>query len=254
MVLFAFSALASTPNFVQGNSAVPQTAQTQVTVGYSAAQSVGDLNVVVVGWNDASAQVSSLTDSKGNVYRLAVGPTVLTGTAPLSQAVYYAQNITAALAGANTVTVRFNAAAGNPDIRILEYSGLDQTSPLDASAAATGNSANSSSGTVITKNATDLLVGANMVATLTSGPGSGLIQRMITNPDGDIVEDRVVTAVGSYSASAPLKTVGPWMMQVVWHSARRLLRPRRRLLLLLLVQRRRHSPMSRATVRCRSLR
>src|SRR6202035_3118279 len=51
MVVSAFSALASTPNFVQGNSAVPQSAQTQVSVVYSAAQSVGDLNVVAVGWN-----------------------------------------------------------------------------------------------------------------------------------------------------------------------------------------------------------
>jgi hypothetical protein len=75
--------------------------------------------------DDASAQVGSLTDSKGNVYRLAVGPTGLTGTAPLSQAVYYAQNIKAALHGANTVTVRFNAAAGYPDIRILEHSGVE---------------------------------------------------------------------------------------------------------------------------------
>ena len=39
----------------------------------------GDLNVVIVGWNDATTQVSSLTDSNGNVYHLAVGPTVLTG-------------------------------------------------------------------------------------------------------------------------------------------------------------------------------
>ena len=34
-------------------------------------------------------------------------------------------------------------------------------------------------------------------------------------PDGDIAEDRVVTAVGSYSASAPLSSAGPWVMQMV---------------------------------------
>ena len=149
---------------------------------YTAAQTAGNLNVVIVGWNDATAQVSSLTDSKGNVYQLAVGPTVLTGSGPLSQAIYYAKNISAATAGANIVTVTFNAAANYPDIRILEYSGIDPVSPVDVVADATGNSATSSSGAVITKNAMDLLVGANIVWTSTTGPGSGLTQRMLTTP------------------------------------------------------------------------
>ena len=149
--------------YVQGNYATPQSPLTAVTVPYTVAQTAGDLNVVIVGWNDATAQVSSLTDSKGNVYQLAVGPTVLTGSAPLSQAIYYAKNISAATAGANSVTVSFNAAAIYADIRILEYSGIDPVNPVDAVVAATGNSATSSSGAVITKNANDLLVGANMV-------------------------------------------------------------------------------------------
>ena len=212
---FAFGAIAATPNFVQSNSAVPQTPQTKVTLAYPAAQNAGNLNVVIVSWNDASAQVSSLTDSKGNLYHLAVGPTVLTGSAPLSQAVYYAKNISAAIAGANTVTLSFNSAAVYPDVRILEYSGLDLLNPLDVSAGATGNSATSNSGAVITTNAMDLLVGANIVWTQTSGPGSGFTQRVITNPNGDIAQDRVVSAVGSYSASAPLSSAGPWMMHVV---------------------------------------
>ena len=59
-----------------------------------------------------------------------------------------------------------------------------------------------------TKNANDLLVGANLVQTTTTGPGSGYTTRLITNPDSDILEDRVVTATGSYSATAPL-TSGP---------------------------------------------
>ncbi len=214
-VLFANAATATTPNYVQGNCAVPQTPQTKVTVTYTAAQAAGNLNVVIVGWNDATAQVSSLTDSKGNVYQLATGPTVLTGSAPFSQAIYYAKNISAATAGANAVTLTFNAAAIYPDIRILEYSGIDPVSPVDVSAGATGNSATTSSGAVVTKNAMDLLVGADMVWTHTTAPGSGFTQRLLTSPDGDIAEDRVVTAVGSYSAGAPLSSSGPWMMHMV---------------------------------------
>ena len=47
---------------------------------YKAAQTAGNLNVVIVGRSDATSQVSSVTDSKGNVYQLAVGPTVQTGS------------------------------------------------------------------------------------------------------------------------------------------------------------------------------
>jgi hypothetical protein len=46
---------------------VPQTAQTTVTLPYTEAQLAGDLNVVVVGWNDTTAQVSTVTDSNRNV-------------------------------------------------------------------------------------------------------------------------------------------------------------------------------------------
>jgi hypothetical protein len=37
---------------------------------------------------------------------------------------------------------------------------------------------------------------------------------MITSPDGDIAEDRIVTATGSYTATAPTSPAGPWIMQM----------------------------------------
>ena len=89
---FTLTVTTSTPaaiSFVQVNSADPQTPQSTVTVTYAAAQVAGDLNVVVVGWNDSTATISSVADSAGNTYSLAVGPTVQTGTA--TQAIYYAQ-------------------------------------------------------------------------------------------------------------------------------------------------------------------
>ena len=101
----------------------------------------------------------------------------------MSQSVYYAKNIAASLAGANTVTLSFNAAVASPGIRILEYSGIDPLNPLDVSAAATGNSSTSASGALLTTNPMDLLVGANVVWTGTTAPGSGFTQRLITSPD-----------------------------------------------------------------------
>jgi hypothetical protein len=187
-----------------------------VTVPYFAAQTAGNLNLVIVGWNDTTAQVSSVTDSKGNVYSLAVGPTLLSAAAggPLTQSIYYSKNIAAATAGANAVTVTFTAAAVFADIRVSEYSGLNSANPLDVAVGASGNSATSSSGSVTTTSATDLLVGANTVETSTIGAGTGFTQRL-TTPDGDIAEDRAVTATGSYSATAPLSSAGGWVMQMV---------------------------------------
>jgi len=199
--------------FVQQNYATPQSPESTAGVAFTKAQTAGNLNVVVVGWNDTTATVRSVTDSKGNVYTLAVGPTVLSGQ--LSQAIYYAKNIQAAAANTNTVTVQFNMAANYADIRILEYSGLDATNPVDAAAAATGTTATSNGGAATTTNANDLIFGANTVSTATTGPGSGFTKRVITNPDSDIAEDRIVSAVSSYSAAASLTSAGPWVMQTV---------------------------------------
>ena len=204
---------APTIAYVQGNYATPQTSQSTVNITFTAAQVAGDLNVVVVGWNDSTATVSSVRDSKGNVYTRAVGPTVVTGF--LSQSIYYAKNIVAAAAGTNAVTVTFSTSAAYPDIRILEYGGADPNNPVDVMAASSGNSGSSNSGSATTTNPTDLIFGANIVLTSTTGPGSGFTRRILTVPDGDIAEDRMVTAIGSYSASAPISPSGRWIMQMV---------------------------------------
>jgi hypothetical protein len=142
-----------------------------------------------------------------------VGPTVQTGTA--TQSIYYAKNIVAAGPGANSVTVKFSVASAFPDIRILEYSGLDTTSPLDVSAGASGNSTTASGGPVTTTYANDLIIAADVIQTGTPAAGIGFTKRIITNPDSDIVEDRVVTAIGSYTATAPVSPSAQWLIQVV---------------------------------------
>jgi PKD repeat protein len=198
--------------FVQVNYAVPQSAPSSVPVTFTGAQTAGNLNVVVVGWADSTAVVNAVTDSRGNVYTRAVGPNSIAGVQ--SQSIYYAKNIAAAAANTNTVTVQFNGPAEYPDIRILEYSGLDQVNPVDVTAAGTGSGTTSSTPAVLTTNANDMIFGANTVWTHSTGPGAGFTSRVITFPDGDIAEDRIVTSVGSYNASAPM-TDGAWVMQMV---------------------------------------
>jgi len=199
--------------FVQVNSATPQVNSTTVVVPYTSAQTAGDLNVVVVGWNDAVAQVQSVADSLGNVYQRAVGPTVRAGAA--TQSIYYAANIAAAAAGVNAVTVTFSQPAAFADIRIAEYRGVATVNPVDVAVGAQGSSTLTNSGSITTTNANDLLVGANLVQEVTTGAGASFTNRVITSPDGDILEDRVVTATGSYSATAPMAPSGWWVMQMV---------------------------------------
>ena len=165
--------------------------------------------MVVVGWNDTTSTVQSVKDSAGNTYRLAIGPT--TGTA-LRQSIYYARNIAG---GSNTVTVTFSQAAAYPDVRILEYRGV---TTLDVTAGASGSSTSASSGAATTTSANELIFGADIVATTTKAAGSGFTSRVITSPDGDIAEDKVVTTAGSNSATATLTTSGPWVMQMATFS------------------------------------
>ena len=192
--------------FGQVAAATPQSPTTSVPVTFPGAQTAGDLNIVVVGWNDTTSSVSTVQDSQGNTYSLAVGPTVGTG---LSQSIYYAANIKA---GSNTVTVTFNQAAVAPDVRILEYRGV---TTLDVKAGASGNSATANSGSATTTSANELIFGANTVWTTNKAAGTGFTARIVTVPDGDIAEDKIVTTVGSNSATAALTSAGPWVMQMV---------------------------------------
>jgi hypothetical protein len=211
-ILFCKTASAAAITYVQGNYATPQTPESSVSVEYISAQAAGDLNVIVVGWNDSTATVEAISDSTGNTYSLAVGPTIQSGIA--SQSIYFAKNIASAAAGANSVTVTFSVAAAYPDIRILEYSGADLNSPVDVVGAKSGKSSTSSV-SATTTNATDLLFAANLVRTFTTRPGHGFAQRLLTSPDGDIAEDELVASAGSYTATASLSPSGAWIMQMV---------------------------------------
>ncbi|HXP11144.1 MAG TPA: IPT/TIG domain-containing protein, partial [Acidobacteriaceae bacterium] len=206
---FAYT-VAATISFSQVASATPQSATATVSVSYPGEQTQGDMNVVVVGWNDTTSTVQSVKDSAGNTYSLAIGPT--SGTA-LRQSIYYAP---VSVTGGNTVTVTFSQAAAYPDVRILEYTGV---TTLDVTAGASGNSTSANSGAATTTGANELIFGADMVATTTAAAGSGFTPRIITSQDGDIAEDKVVTSAGSNSATATLSSTGPWVMQMVTFAA-----------------------------------
>ncbi len=200
------------PAFVQLSTAVPQTNQTAVTVTYPSAQTAGNFNIVAIGWNAAAGSVTSVVDSAGNVYQQAAP--VVTGIS-LSQTIWYAKNIVATAANANTITVRFSASMPFVDLRAAEYSGVDPINPIDVTASAAGTSNAASSGAVTTTFANEALVGAGTTLGAFLAATGGATTRVITTPDLDIMQDRIVSATGSYSATASLTGASAWVMQIV---------------------------------------
>lgn len=197
-------AFAATPTFVQVKATTPQTPQSSVSTAFTNAEVAGHTNVLAIGWNDATSSITSVSDSRGNVYQVALATFRGNG---LSQAIYYASNVAA---GSDTVTVTLNQAAPYVDLRASEYANLGAFDVGASGTAATGT--NASSGSATTTNAGDLLFGAGITAGGFTAAGTGYTKRIITS-DLDITEDRNVTATGSYSATAT-KGGGGWIMQL----------------------------------------
>ncbi|MEJ0037686.1 MAG: Calx-beta domain-containing protein [Gammaproteobacteria bacterium] len=195
--------------YVQGSATVVVGTNT-ISATFAGAQTAGNLNVVAIGWADDTTSVSSVTDSRGNVYTLAAGPTRRAGAA--SSYIYYAKNIVSAGAGANTITATITSASVTwPEIRISEYSGLDTTSPVDVVQGANGSGTSVNTGSFTTTNATDLIFAWVYVQNSITAAGSGYTAR--TFASGDLVEDRQTTVAGSYSATATMGTSGWWLIQ-----------------------------------------
>jgi hypothetical protein len=204
-------------NFVQVNANDTSTVTAllnPVEVAYTEAQIAGDLNIIAIGTEDTTSTISSVVDSNGNTYKLAVGPTISTDVGG-TQSIYYASNIRGAAPFGNIVTVTFNQQASYPDVRIAEYSGVGV---LDAVATATGVTSDGNilldSGPVTTVTGYELLFGASNVPYWTDGPGAGYIARL-TSDWGNIVEDKVVYTTGTYDATATQSaTPYGWIMQM----------------------------------------
>jgi hypothetical protein len=192
--------------FVQDASTNPAS-NSQVGLTFPKQQTGGNLNVVVVGWADTNAAITSVTDSRGNTYALAAGPTAGSG---LTQAIYYAKNISA---GSNTVTTKFNITATEPEVRIFEYAGLDTTNPFDQSASATGSTVTADSGPATTTSPNELIFAANSLGAGVDveAEGDPFVSRLVTS---DLVEDRVVDLTDTYHATAVSTGTGSWVMQM----------------------------------------
>jgi hypothetical protein len=126
--------------------------------------------------------------------------------------VFFAANISGG-ATANTITATYSATVTRPELRILEYSGLAASNPVDISVVATGTGTDVDSGPATTTQAHVLIVGADYVETSVQAPGAGFTTRV--NVSNDTVEDMEVTALGTYRATATQSVSARWVMQLI---------------------------------------
>lgn len=181
-------------------------ANTTVTGNWAQAQNAADLIVCKAAWSDNTTTVSAVADTKGNTYtQVTNSPKTIAG---LSVAMYYAQNILAALAGANTTTLTLTASPTTKKLECLEYSGAPTSGALDASVGATGTGTAISSGNVTSTVTNDFLVGADAVAGTITANSPNFTQQISTSI-GD-VEDRSVTTAGAYSFTPTQSTAVNW--------------------------------------------
>lgn len=97
--------------------------------------------IIVGGASGINGDTLTVSDTRGSTFN-ALHATLSTGN--LSARSWYAMNVTA---GADTVTVTSGLGFGT-DAVVYEVSGLATTSALDATASATGSTANGSSGNI----------------------------------------------------------------------------------------------------------
>jgi hypothetical protein len=197
--------------FVQVAASTPSGSVSTTSATFAQPQGAGDLIVLVVGWG-GTPSITQVTDSAGNGYAATIAPTHI--SAGITQAIYYAKGIVAAPGGSNTVTVTLNAPATSLDLRAAEYAGLDPVTPYDTSAAFGGRATSASSLPVTTGTARELVFGAGITVGSFTGAGATFTLRKLTGGGLGVVEDRIVSTTGSYSADAPLASSYSYIMQV----------------------------------------
>lgn len=212
---FTYAANPTGINYVQR----ADSATGSVSVNFSAPmlnpQTKGNLNAVIIGWSDAVATVTQVTDTEGNTYTQALP--MIVGTS-LSQVIYYAKNIKGDGVTPNTITVHFGRGATAPDLRVFEYSGLDINNPLDTGATAvagnSGSSATADTGVCSASAAGELVVAGATVSNAVSGPDPKFAMVDLTTI-GDGAEQEILAAAGSCEATMPLVNSENWVIQAV---------------------------------------
>jgi hypothetical protein len=164
--------------------------ETSVDVPLNAPGIACDLDVVFVGWGHAFGGIAEVSDDVGSAYTQVSQDSY--------QAVYYAAGIAA---GANTIHVRFNGDTDAPDVRVLEFTGIDAVHPVDGATQASGAGPTMGTAGLATKHGYDLLVGGTSVSGVTEQLDPSYRPDAHTMPNGNVAADKVVTTSDAYTFS-----------------------------------------------------
>jgi|GEM_PF-1432890 len=173
-----------------------------ISVSFPSNTVAGDIILVGVIFNTNATL--SVTDSQGNAFTQ-VGTQLISPGSNRSQ-VYYAKNIKG---GPDTVTVTCSVSCYQ-EVYVTEYSGVDQTNPIDVQAGASGSAGAVSSGNATTTLAGDMIYGfclGDSACTV----GSSFAARSTLN--ANLVEDMTAGNPGSYAATGSANS--GWTMQMV---------------------------------------
>ena len=204
-VSFAVASNASTPTpiFEQGDSYGNSANSTTAAATFSHPVSAGNLIVVALCYQ-STAVTASITDSQGNTYATAIGPTV-SGTLGFSNYIFYA---VAGSSGTNTITATLSNIAIYRRLLIHEYQGVDT---FDLATGTTGASGAPDSGSIATTHANEVIFGWGITNNGTVSPGTGFTLRETALSES--TEDKIVSSTGSYNAIYP-NDGSAWTAQV----------------------------------------
>jgi len=166
----------------------------------AASHTTGNLIVVGCYYTGSAGSISSITDTAGNTYvKIAASSVTFTG---YTGEIWYAVNVTGN--ASNVVTTHYSPSITFPRVVVHQYSGCATSSPFDQTA--TGHTASGTSvtsGNMVTTQANEVIVAfmsASNSCTWTAGASftkrGSIVQ---TDTQG---EDRIVSATGTYTASA----------------------------------------------------
>jgi hypothetical protein len=213
-LLFLFVTVCSNHCFgqthVQTTTKYQPTTATSIAVSFASASTTGNLIVVHIDWDKQSIHVNTVTDNKGNTYHNINGPTNWNGVNYRAE-LWYAYNIT----GGAILTVTANLTGTGPtsfsQIYVSEYSGIVTSNPLDQNSVNIGNTVAVSSGAKTTTSTNELIYGVSIGASGLLTTGAGFNTRSSANQN--IVEDKNVSPIGSYSANFTSAS-GNWIAQM----------------------------------------
>jgi hypothetical protein len=201
LLALGLHAAAQAPTHVQTKSATTSTSITSISVTLTTPSTANHLIIVHITWDKQNRDIISVTDTK-NTYHLVPGSDMNfgQGSNKFRSALYYAYAINVT-PGPLTIKATLDGANQNfAEIYASEYGGILTTAdPLDKTSTIASNGTSVNSGSTSTTQGNELIWGVGIGATDAVTGGAGFNVR--SNAQSNIVEDKIGSTAGSYSAT-----------------------------------------------------